>query len=144
MTSKELQEQKIVPLRLELQRLEDEWEELYKAECGEKIGGTASCGNCAFSCVQSTGDNHNECMAGNCTCCRDWCHRWQSENELSAFLRKYYHYNVLKYLRLEQLFGNDFIVECKEPHKKELVMRALALIAEFDDKHANLLIDSEE
>ena len=143
MTSRELHKQKIVPLRFELQRLEDEWEELYRAECGEKVQGKASCSNCAYSCVESTSD-HNECMAGKCTCCNDWCVKWKPENEISAFLRKYYHYDDIKYLRLEQLFGNDFIVECKEPHKKELVMRALSLIAEFDDKHANLPIREEE
>ena len=143
MTSRELHEQKIVPLRFELQRLEDEWEELYRAECGEKVRGMASCGNCAFSCVEAIGD-HNECMARSCTCCRDWCVKWKPENEISAFLRKHYPYNSLMYLRLEQLFGHNFIVECTEPHKKELVTRALTLIAEFDDKHARLPIDSED
>lgn len=41
-TAKELHTQKIIPLRLELQRLEQEYRELYRKECGEKIGEQAS------------------------------------------------------------------------------------------------------
>lgn len=134
MTSKELHEQKIIPMRMELRKLEDEYAKLFRAECGEKINGKATCGNCAYSCVQSITD-HNCCMGGKCTCCHDWCYRWCPENEISAFLRKYYHYDSSKYYRLEDMFGDDFIEECKEPHKAELVMRMLKLIAEFDDKH---------
>ena len=65
MTAKELHEQKIIPLRLQLQDLEREYRELYRKECGEKIGENASCKNCAMSCVISVDSYHNGCLGGN-------------------------------------------------------------------------------
>lgn len=38
MTLKELHKQKIIPLRMELERLEQEYRKLYRQECGAKIG----------------------------------------------------------------------------------------------------------
>lgn len=46
MTAKELHIQKIIPLREKLRQLEDEYRELYRKECGEKIGEKATCNNC--------------------------------------------------------------------------------------------------
>ena len=131
MTSKELHEQKIVPLRMELKRLEDEYRELYHKECGEKIGEKASCSNCAFSCIQNIGD-HNYCMGGKCTCCYDWCYTWTPENEVSKFLRKNYHYDDSMYYRLEDIFGDDFLKKCDSSKNVAIVMEMLESVAKFD------------
>lgn len=133
MTSQELHTKKIIPLRLELQRLEDEYRELFRKECGEKIGEKAWCGNCAFSCIIETTD-HNCCMGGKCTCCNNWCYHWTPENEISKFLRENYHHNSSKFHRLEDLFGYDFLRECNTPKQVSVVMEMLRLIAEFDGK----------
>lgn len=131
MTAKELHTQKIIPLRLELQRLEQEYRELYRKECGEKIGEQASCKNCAYSCVISISD-HNGCMGGRCTCCNDWCPKWIPENDVSKFLRENYHYNDHKFSMLSDLLGSDFLNECNNPQKTSLVMDALQIVARFD------------
>ena len=133
MTAKELYEQKIVPLRMELQKLEREYKELYQKECGEKIGARASCRNCAYSCVQNIGD-HNFCMGGKCTCCYDWCYTWIPENEVSKFLRANYHYKDDMFYRLEDIFGDGFLKKCNDPKKVEIVMDMLQRIALFDGK----------
>lgn len=133
MTAKELHEQKIIPLRMELRRLEDEYKELYRKECGEKIGEKADCSNCAFSCILSI-DDHNCCMGGKCTCCNSWCYTWTPENEVSKFLRKHYHYDSSLFYRLEDIFGSDFLKECDNPKRVATVMEMLELIAKFDEK----------
>jgi hypothetical protein len=133
MTSKELHEQKIIPLRLELQRLEDEYRELFRKECGDKIGERASCKNCAYSCVLSISD-HNVCMGGKCTCCNVWCYKWIPENDVSKFLRENYHYDDDIFYILEDVFGSDFLKNCSNPKKADLVMDMLRRIAEFDGK----------
>lgn len=133
MTAKELHEQKIIPLRKELKRLEDEYRNLYRKECGEKIGEKASCRNCALSCIISV-DNHNGCMGGRCTCCNDWCYSWTPENDVSKFLRKNYHYDDSMFYRLEDVFGDGFLKECDTPEKVNTVMEMLQLIAKFDGK----------
>ena len=138
MTAKELHTQKIIPLRLELQRLSDEYRELFRKECGEKIGEKASCGNCAYSCVIEV-DYHNGCMAGKCTCCNDWCYLWKPENEMSKFLREKYHYDASMFRRLRDVFGSDFLEECTEPKKVSVVMDMLRLIAVFDE-----ILDEED
>lgn len=133
MTSKELHEQKIIPLRLELNRLEDEYRELFRKECGDKIGERASCKNCAYSCVLSISD-HNCCMGGKCTCCNVWCYTWIPENDVSKFLRENYHYDDYLFYRLEDIFGSSFLKKCDDPKKRDLVMDTLQRIAEFDGK----------
>ena len=133
MTAKELHTQKIVPLRLELKRLEQEYRELYRKECGEKIGERASCNNCAYSCVLSISD-HNGCMGGRCTCCNDWCYKWIPENEMSKFLRENYHYDDNKFYMLSDLLGDNFLNECNTPTKLRLAMDALQIAARFDGK----------
>lgn len=132
MTSKELHEQKIVPLRMELNRLEKKYEELVRKECGEKIGKIANCDNCAFSCIIDVGDYHNICMCNKCICCTDWCFSWTSENDVSKFLRKNYHYDTSIFDRLENIFGDDFLKKCDNSKDAEIVMKTLKLMAEFD------------
>lgn len=135
MTAKELHEQKIIPLRMELRRLEDEYKELYRKECGERIGEgeKANCDNCALSCILCI-DDHNCCMGGKCTCCNSWCYTWIPENEVSKFLRKNYHYDTSMFYRLEDIFGSDFLKECDNPERVATVMEMLKLIAKFDGK----------
>ena len=133
MTSNELHKEKIVPLRFELQRLEKEYEKLYRQECGEKIGERASCDNCAFSCVLSISD-HNGCMGGKCTCCNSWCYWWTPENDVSRFLRENYHYDDSMFYRLENVFGDGFLKSCDTPQQKDIVMEMVQLIARFDGK----------
>lgn len=133
MTSKELHEQKIIPLRQELKRLEDEYRELYRKECGEKIGEQASCRNCANSCIIGLTD-HNLCMGGRCTCCNDWCYSWIPENEVSKFLRKHYHYDSEVYYGLENIFGDGFLEKCITPEKENIVMEMLQLREKMDGK----------
>lgn len=133
MTSKELHIQKIIPLRMELQKLEDEYRELYRKECGEKIGEKATCNNCAFSCIENITD-HNLCMGGKCTCCNSWCYTWTPENEVSKFLRENYHYDSSMFYRLNDVFGSDFLKKCDSPKSVEIVMEMLKLIAKFDGK----------
>lgn len=129
MTAKELHEQKIIPLRKALRQAEEEYEKLYRKECGEKIGAIANCDNCAYSCVLEISD-HNECMGGHCTCCIGWCHNWMPENEVSAFLRKNYPYGYEVYGRLKNLFGYDFL----KKDNMRVVMEALHLMAKMDGK----------
>ena len=130
MTSKELHQQKISPARMELRRLEEEYERLYREECKEHNGGKpANCGNCAYSCVLSISD-HNECMGGKCTCCQGWCYRWMPENEVSAFLRANYPFNTEVYQGLESLFGDNFLKKAD----MEVVKEALALIQKVRGK----------
>lgn len=129
MTAKELHEQKIIPLRKALQQAEEEYKKLYRKECGEKIGGHASCDNCAYSCILEISD-HNECMGGKCTCCHGWCYKWMPENEVSAFLRNNYEYDSEVYYRLASFFGDDFL----KNGNMELVVEALHLLAKMDGK----------
>ena len=131
MTAKELHEQKIIPLRLELQKLEEEYRVLYRNECGDKIGKKAGCNNCAFSCIISV-DTHNHCMGGKCTCCNSWCYHWTPENDVSKFLREKYHYDDSIANRLANIFGDDFLTECSNPEKAQVVMEMLNVIARFD------------
>lgn len=133
MTAKELHEQKIIPLRLQLQDLEIEYRELYRKECGEKIGENASCNNCAMSCVLSI-DSHNRCMGGKCTCCHSWCFSWTPENEVSKFLREKHHYDDYLCGRLEDIFGDCFLRKCDNPEKAQVVMEMLGMIAKFNGK----------
>lgn len=128
MTSKELHEQKIIPLRMELNKLEEEYKTLYRKECAEKIGVTrADCSNCAYSCVLYMTD-HNCCMGGKCTCCHNWCYNWTPENEISAYLRKHHEYDYELYSRLEDIFGDDFL-KCDNI---DLLMETLKLIDKID------------
>ena len=133
MTAKELHVQKIIPLREELRKLENEYRELYRKECGEKIGEKASCSNCAFSCIETIDDHHNLCMGGKCTCCNDWCYTWTPENEVSKFLRENYHHDYSMFYRLDDIFGSNFLKKCDDS-KIEIVMKMLELIAKFDGK----------
>lgn len=133
MTSKELHKQKIVPLRIELQKLEEEYKELFRKECGEKIKEKASCENCAYSCViRST--EHNCCMGGRCTCCNDWCYTWIPENNVSRFLREHYHYDDDMFRRLENIFGCGFLKRCEKPENANTVLDLLQKISKFDGK----------
>ena len=130
MTSKELHQQKIIPARMEVKRLEEEYRLLYREECKEQNGGKpANCDNCAYSCVLSISD-HNECMGGKCTCCQGWCYRWIPETEVSAFLRANYPYNTEVYQGLEWLFGDNFLKEAD----MEVVKEALVLIQKVRGK----------
>lgn len=133
MTAKELHEQKIIPLREELRKLEVEYRKLYREECGEGIGEKANCDNCAFSCILSIGD-HNYCMGGECTCCNSWCYTWTPENEISKFLRNNYHYDSSIFYRLDNMFGSDFLKKCNNSKNVAIVMEMLELIAKFDGK----------
>lgn len=134
MTSKELHKEKIVPLKMELNRLEKEYEKLFRKECGERIGEMASCDNCAFSCVIDVGNDHNCCMGGKCTCCNNWCYSWIPENEVSSFLRKNYYYDEHTFYRLEDIFGDRFLNKCDNPKNASIVMEMLETIAKFDGK----------
>ena len=133
MTSYELHQQKIIPLRKELEHIEREYEELYRKECGDKIGEKATCKNCVFSCILDITD-HNCCMGGKCTCCYDWCYNWTPENEVSKFLRQKYSYDSPMFYRLEDIFGDDFLKKCGNPKNANLVMEMLNMIAKFDGK----------
>lgn len=129
MTANELHTQKIVPLRMELNKLEEEYRELYRKECAEKIGvERADCSNCAYSCVLHITD-HNCCMGNKCTCCHNWCYTWMPENEVSAYLRKHYPCDHEMYYRLEDVFGDDFL-KCDNV---ELIMEMLTLIDKIDN-----------
>ena len=132
MNADEFYDQKIVPMRAELNKREAEYKVLYRKECGEKIGKEANCDNCAFSCILDIGDYHNYCMDGKCTCCHDWCYSWIPENEISKFFRKNYHYEVSIFNRFQKLFGDNFLEKCNNPDNVAKVMTALSLVAEFD------------
>lgn len=130
MTAKELHATKIVPLRQELSRLEDEYFELYRKECAEKIGAkSANCSNCACSCVLSIGD-HNHCLGGKCTCCHSFCYDWMPETKVSAWLREGHHYDDDVIYRLEDMFGDDFL----KLDDVDLVLRAIQLMEEIKEK----------
>lgn len=131
MTAEELREQKIIPMRVQLNKLEEEYRKLYRKECGEKIGKEANCNNCAFSCILDIGD-HNYCMGEKCVCCHSWCYNWIPENEVSKFLRKNYHYDASLFYRFEKLFGDYFLEKCNNPNNAAKVMTALSLVSEFD------------
>ena len=128
MTSQELHKQKIIPLRMELNKLEEEYKQLYRKECAEKIGAErANCSNCAYSCILNITD-HNECMGGKCTCCHDFCYKWMPENKISDYLSKHYPYDPEIYYRLENAFGDDFM-KCDN---LELIMEMLELMKKVD------------
>ena len=128
MTSNELHKQKIIPLRMELNKLEEEYKQLYRKECAEKIGAQrADCSNCAYSCILDITD-HNECMGGKCTCCHSFCYKWMPENKVSAYLREHHEYDSEIYYRLENAFGDDFM-KCDNV---ELLMEMLELIDKID------------
>lgn len=133
LSAKALHETVIVPLKMELQRLEGEYRERFRQECGEKISGTASCDNCAYSCIIEVGD-HNVCMGGGCTCCKRWCYSWIPENEVSKFLRQTYPHDAAKYWSLEHVFGADFLRECGDPKRVKPVLEMLRLLGEYSGK----------
>lgn len=132
MTSKELHNEKIIPLRMQLKQLEDEYKELKRKECGDMIGEIASCGNCALSCIITDVNGHNACMGDGCTCCKNWCYSWIPENEMSKFIRQNYHYDSSMFYRLEDIFGTGFLKKCDNPEKTAIVIKMLEMIAEFD------------
>lgn len=130
MTAKELFETKIIPLRRELNRLEEEWEYLNRLEKGKVAGFEwPTCDNCAYSCVLMI-DDHNVCLGGRCTCCNDYCHKWIPENSVSNYLREHYPYGEGVVFRLKELFGDDFL-ECDDVN---LILRALRLMDEVREK----------
>lgn len=133
MTANELHQQKIIPLRKELEHFEREYKELYRKECGDKIGEKATCENCAFSCILDITD-HNCCMGGKCTCCYSWCYNWTPENEVSKFLRQKYSCDSSMFYRLEDIFGDDFLKKCDNPKNANIAMEMLNMIAKFDGK----------
>ena len=133
MTANEFHAQHIIPARLKLQDLENQYREMYRKECGDKIGERARCQNCAYSCVIVTSD-HNGCMGGKCTCCNDWCYRWIPENEVSKYLREKHPSDGSLFGRLEDIFGSGFLKKCAAPQKASVVMDLLLTIARFDEK----------
>lgn len=134
MTSSEFHKEKVLPVRKELQRLEQEYKRLYREECGSKVGGIASCDNCGYSCIINPTDYHNLCMNDQCVCCHDWCYSWIPENNVSKFLRENYHYDNELYDRLKALFGDAFLRDCENNDKLDNIMAALNLIKKFDSK----------
>ena len=133
MTAKELYEQKIIPMKVQLNKFEAEYKVLYRKECGKKIGEEANCNNCAFSCILDSSD-HDYCMGERCICCNNWCYNWIPENEVSKFLRKTYHYDTSLFYRFKQLFGDDFLKRCNNPNNVAKVMAALSFVSGFDDR----------
>ena len=133
MTSNEFHKTKILPVSNELNKLNQEYRELYRDECSGKIGELATCGNCANSCIIEDSCGHNACMIGKCTCCNDWCFSWTPENDVSKYLREDFHYNDDVGYNLEKLFGSNFLKKCDSPEKSEIVMEALKLMARFDE-----------
>ena len=133
MTANELHVQKIIPLRMKLQEAEAEYRELYRKECGEKVGERATCDNCAYSCVLLISD-HNQCMGGKCTCCNDWCYKWIPENAVSGFSRKYFEYDDELFNGLKDFFGSQFLKECDNPQKANVALEMLQLVARFKGK----------
>lgn len=130
MTSKELNEQKIIPLRRELTRLETEYRRLYRQEKANENGlKVANCDNCAYSSIIEIAD-HNMCLEGNCTCCTGFCYSWAPETEVSAYLRKNHHYDDDIAYRLEKLFGSNFATTVD----KNLLFEAFELIKKIKEK----------
>ena len=128
MTAKELHLNKIVPLRMELSKLDEEYRVLYHQECAESAGlDKAHCGNCAYSSVLNITE-HNECMGGRCTCCNDFCYKWMPENSVSTYFRNNHHYNYHLYERLEYAFGEDFM----KTDNLDLVMEMIKMIETVD------------
>ena len=134
MTSSEFHKEKVLPVRIELQRLEQEYKRLYREECGSKVGGKANCDNCVYSCVINSTDYHNLCMNDRCVCCHDWCYSWTPENTVSKFLRANHHYNKELYDRLTTLFGDAFLRDCENNDKLDIVLEALTFIKKFASK----------
>ena len=129
-----------MPVSNELNKLNQEYRELYRDECSEfwiiintKIGELATCGNCANSCIIESDSGHNACLIGKCTCCNDWCFSWTPENDVSKHLRENFHYSDDVGYNLEKLFGSNFLKRCDSPEKSEIVMEALKLMARFDE-----------
>lgn len=133
MTAKEFYTNTIIPLREQLRKAEEEYHELYRKECAEKIGAkVANCSNCACSCVLMIGD-HNHCLGGKCTCCHSFCYGWMPETKVSAWLRENHHYDDDVVYRLEDMFGDDFL-KCDDV---DLILRALQLIDEVEKAKEN-------
>ena len=132
MTAKELNEQKIIPLRKELTRLETEYRQLYRQEkANENSLKVVNCDNCAHSSIVEITD-HNMCLKGNCTCCTGFCYSWAPETEVSAYLRKYHHYDDDIAYRLEKLFGSSFAAT----KDTELILEGLDFIKRMEkSKH---------
>ena len=130
MTTKEFHTNIIIPLREQLSRAEEEYYELYRKECAEKIGAKrADCDNCAYSCVLMI-DDHNVCLGGKCTCCNSFCYNWMPETKVSAWLREHHKYDDDLTNRLEDMFGNDFL----KLDDMDLILRALQLMDEVKEK----------
>ena len=134
MTSKELKEQKIIPLRKELQLLESQYRTLFRQEKAEENNlCIANCGNCAHSSILEVTD-HNLCLIGNCTCCQSFCYSWAPETEVSAYLRKNHHYDDDIAYRLEKLFGSGFAAT----KDTKLILEGLDFIRKMEkNKHEN-------
>lgn len=133
MTAKEFYVEKIVPLRNEINELENEYEEIFLKEKAVENGlDRCTCDNCAFSCSLDIGE-HNECLKGHCTCCYYGCLAWKPETELSKYIRQNYHYYPVEMMRLTNLFGKGFVAETN-PTKVELIKQALDLMEKMEAK----------
>lgn len=131
MTSKELNEQKIIPLRKELQLLESQYRTLFRQEKAEENNlRIANCGNCAYSSILEIAD-HNLCLIGNCTCCQSFCYSWTPETKVSAYLRKNHHYDDELAYRLEKLFGEKFATL----QDTELIFEALEFMKKVEESY---------
>ena len=131
MTSKELNEQKIIPLRKELQLLESQYRTLFRQEKAEENNlRIANCGNCAHSSILEITD-HNLCLIGNCTCCQSFCYSWTPETKVSAYLRENHHYDDELAYRLEKLFGEKFATL----QDTKLIFEALEFMKKVEESH---------
>ena len=130
MTSKELHEQQIIPLRKKLTELDAEYRRLFRQEKAEENGlKVANCDNCAYSSILEITD-HNLCLTGNCTCCTGFCALWHPETEVSAYLRSNHHYDDDLAYRLENLLGSEFATTVD----KNLLFEAFELIKKIKEK----------
>lgn len=130
MTARDLHVKRIVPLRQELSKLEEEYCKLYRQDKARQNGlKRADCSNCAYSCVLMI-DDHNCCLGGRCTCCNTFCYKWMPETKVSAYLREHHKYDEEVVWKLEKMFGDDFL-KCDDI---DLVMQALELMDKIEER----------
>lgn len=112
MTAKELHEQKILPLEVQLRKLKEQYKKLWFAEQAEKNGlDRCCCDNCVYSCVLDVGDYTDACIKDRCIGVNSRCYDWKPETEISKYLRDNYHCDLDTFVGLANLFGKDFVVE---------------------------------
>ena len=123
-------ENEINELNKQLQRKKNEYINAKKFNLKEQYGDNFRCDSCAYSCCVFEGDRCTDCINNKCIYCTGYCDAYIPENELSAYIRKHYHYKHDMVDTLNSLFNVSDIMK-----HSELYQQAINVLTLLDVDH---------